>query len=128
MPQKIHSIVPRWFPALLLMLIIFAFSSTPGDDLPFFLNWDYVVKKSGHFIGYGLLSLSYFHALQYDKRRYWLAWLMALLYAASDEFHQSFVPGRGSSIVDVVLFDGLGALSSLWLYFRYLKKKENRPV
>jgi hypothetical protein len=118
MLKKIISIVPRWFPALVIMLAIFIISSQPRNKLPFFVNldWDYVVKKAGHFIGYGFLALAYFHMLRYDKKQYWLAWTFAVLYAATDEFHQSFVSGRHSSIVDVFLFDGLGALFALWVY------------
>ena len=107
--KKSISIVPRWFPALGMMLVIYAFSSQRGDSLPDFLGWDYVVKKLSHAIGYGLLALSYFHLLKYNKKQYWLAWLLALAYAATDEFHQSFVAGRHASIYDVLLFDNFGA-------------------
>ena len=123
--KKFLSIVPRWFPALLLMSVIFAFSSQPGDDLPSFYDWDYFIKKSSHMIGYGMLALSYFHFLKYDKKQYWLAWLMAVLYAATDEYHQSFVSGRGPSVIDVFVFDGIGALIALWLYFRFWSKYES---
>ncbi|HRQ24773.1 MAG TPA: hypothetical protein PLF42_15205, partial [Anaerolineales bacterium] len=56
--EKLFSIVPRWLPAVVLMLVIFGFSSRPGDDLPSFGGWDYFVKKGGHGLGYGLLALS----------------------------------------------------------------------
>ena len=124
--KKILSIVPRWFPALLMMLIIFAFSSQPGDNLPDFLDWDYVVKKSSHAVGYGLLALSYFYILRFNKERTWLAWLLALTYAATDEFHQSFVPGRSASIFDVLIFDNLGAMIALWLSSHFGRSGENR--
>ena len=122
--KKILSIVPRWFPALIIMLAIFTFSSLPGDDVPNFLEWDYVIKKMGHVIGYGLLALSYFHFLKYDKKRYWLAWLMSLIFSATDEFHQIFVPGRYASVIDVLIFDNLGAVFALWMYFLYWSKHE----
>jgi VanZ family protein len=115
--KKFLLIVPRWLPALFLMTVIFIFSSQPSDNLPDFLNWDYVIKKTGHAIGYGLLALSYLHYFNYDKKRYWLAWLLAILFSATDEFHQSFVPGRHSSIYDVLVFDNLGALSALLLHY-----------
>jgi VanZ family protein len=115
--KKFLSIVPRWLPALFFMVVIFSFSSQPGDNLPNFLSWDYVIKKMGHAIGYGLLALSYFHFLKYDKKRYWLAWLLALIFSATDEFHQSFVPGRHASVFDVLIFDNFGAAFALWLYF-----------
>jgi VanZ family protein len=66
--------------------------------------------------------------LRYDKRQYWLAWLLAVLYAATDEFHQSFVPGRNPSIVDIFLFDGLGALFALWLYFLGWGKRNKSSI
>ena len=115
--KKFLSIVPRWLPALFFMIVIFAFSSQPGDNLPNFLGWDYVIKKMGHAIGYGLLALSYFHFFKYDKKRYWLAWLLAVAFSATDEFHQSFVPGRHASAFDVLVFDNFGAVIALWLYF-----------
>jgi VanZ family protein len=99
------------------MLVIFAFSSQPGDNLPDFVNWDYFIKKMGHMIGYGLLALSFFHFFKYDKKRYWLVWLLAIKFATSDEFHQSFVSGRHASVFDVLVFDNFGAVFALWLYF-----------
>ena len=120
--KKFLSIVPRSIPSLLMMVVIFTISSQPGDTLPNFLSWDYFVKKMSHIIGYGLLALSYIHLLKKDKKRYWLSWLMAVMYSTTDEFHQSFVPGRSASVFDVLIFDNLGAIISLWFYFRYQKK------
>jgi VanZ family protein len=122
--KKILPIVPRWLPALFFMVVIFLFSSQPGDNLPDFLDWDYVVKKTSHAIGYGLLALSYFHFFKYDPKKYWLAWLLALIFSATDELHQSFVPTRHASIFDVLVFDNLGAAFALWLYFIYWRKHE----
>ncbi len=45
------------------MAIIFAFSSTPGKDLPNFGVLDFLVKKGGHMLGYGLLALAYWRGL-----------------------------------------------------------------
>ena len=122
--KKFLSIVPRWFPAFFIMLAIFAFSSQPGDNLPSFQEWDYVIKKMGHIIGYGLLALSYFHFLKYNKKKYWLAWLLALIFSATDEFHQSFVPGRHASVFDVLIFDNFGAAIALWVHSHYLSMYE----
>jgi VanZ family protein len=122
--KKFFSIVPRWFPALFFMTVIFVFSSQSGDNLPNFLSWDYAIKKMGHATGYGLLALSYFHYLKYDPKKYWLAWLLAIIFSATDEFHQSFVPGRHASAFDVLVFDNLGAAFALWLHFIYGSKHE----
>ena len=122
--KKSLSIVPRSIPALIMMLVIFIVSSQPGDNLPNFLTWDYVVKKASHAIGYGLLALSYLYLLKNHPNKYWLAWLMTVLYSVTDEFHQSFVFGRNGSVYDVVVFDDLGALIALGLHTRYWKKDE----
>jgi VanZ family protein len=111
----------NWLPALLTMMVIFWFSSQPAVELPNF-NWaDRLVKKSGHVLGYALLALSYWFALGLEAKRYWLAWLLTILYAMTDEYHQSFVLGRHASAWDVVIFDNIGALLSLWWAGRYLR-------
>ena len=114
----------RWLPAVLIMAVIFGFSSTPSTKLPSFGLLDFVVKKGGHMLGYGLLGLAYWYGLRFQKRRWWLALLFAILYAISDEFHQSFVPGRHPSWVDVLGFDGGGALIALSLGNVWLVRKK----
>lgn len=111
-----------------MMLVIFLFSAQPSSNLPDFDWLDRAVKKGGHIFGYALLALAYWRGLQFraDKRR--VAWLLALLYAVSDEFHQSFVSGRGASMWDVMLFDNLGALIALWLGSRSGKQKRPDPL
>ncbi len=109
----------KWLPALLAMVIIFWFSSQPNDKLPNF-NWaDAIFKKSGHMIGYAVLAFCYWRALDMDKNKRWLAWLFAILFALTDEYHQSFTAGRHPSIWDVLIFDNSGALVSLWLANKY---------
>lgn len=115
--NKILDIVPRWVPALLLMIVIFSFSSQTSQELPNFGGCDYFVKKSAHGIGYGLLALSYLRAL--PNRDYKLAWFLAVLYSLTDEFHQSFVPGRRASWIDVFVFDNLGAMITLFVHARW---------
>ena len=106
----------RWCPALLMMAAIFAFSSRPSDELPSFYLFDYLVKKGGHMIGYGLLATSYLYAFnRRDGKSFYLAWLLAVLYAFTDEYHQSFIASRHSSIWDVILFDNFGAIFALYL-------------
>jgi VanZ family protein len=114
----------KWLPPLLMMLVIFWFSAQPASELPTFDWAESAIKKGGHMIGYGLLALAYWRAFDFREEKRWLAWLLAVLYAATDELHQSFVPGRNPWIWDVVVFDNLGALIALWLmnYFRRVKR------
>jgi VanZ family protein len=110
-----------------MMLIIFLASSQPSSNLPNFAWADTLVKKGGHAIGYALLAISYWRGLRFRRERWLLAWLLAMLYAISDEFHQSFVPGRFASPVDVVIFDNFGALISLLLVGFY-KRQRSGPA
>lgn len=114
----------KWLPAMVLMVVIFLFSARPGSDMPDFDWADRIVKKGGHMIGYALLAWSYWNAFDFSKDKRWLAWLMAVIYACTDEFHQSFTAGRYPSVWDVLIFDNLGALISLWLTTRLLKRKQ----
>jgi hypothetical protein len=122
--SKSIQIVLGWLPALLIMLIIFLFSELSPSELPAFGRADPLLKKGGHLVGYALLSLSYWRAFQFEGGKRGLAWGFTVLYAITDEFHQSFVPGRGASAWDVVIFDNLGALISLWI-FTVLKTKQS---
>jgi len=115
----------RWLPAMIMMAVIFAFSAQPSDNLPSFDLLDKIVKKGGHMVGYGLLGLSYLYALSLNKKRYLIAWLLAVLYAITDEYHQSFVSSRHPSVLDVALFDNLGAIATLFLHQHYWNPDAN---
>ena len=74
---------------------------------------DYLFKKGGHVTIYAVLALSLWYALDWKLDRRALAWLIAIVYAATDEFHQTFTAGRHPSVWDVLIFDNVGALISL---------------
>jgi VanZ family protein len=128
--SKATQIVLRWLPALLMMFVIFLFSAQPSSDLPIFDWADRLVKKGGHMVGYALLAFAYWRGLQFKQERWWLAWRLVILYAVTDEFHQSFVPGRSPSVWDVLVYDNLGALMSLWLFSLYKVQRSDliRPI
>lgn len=120
MMQRFRQIAGRWTPSFVIMIAIFSFSAQPASALPRFGWADFVIKKGGHMLGFGLLSLAYWSGLRWDRSRTWLAWILAVCYAVTDEFHQVYVAGRHPSPVDVVLFDATGAalalgLRRLWL-------------
>jgi VanZ family protein len=117
----------RWLPALFTMLLIFLVSAQPSSNLPNFDWADMLIKKGGHAVGYAILALLYWRALDFEDSKYWVAWLFAILYAITDEFHQSFVPGRHPAVLDVLIFDNAGALISLWLINHYRKQKRPDP-
>ena len=96
-----------------IMGIIFYLSHQPNDfaELPPLIG----VDKLLHIIAYSSLAGTFLYALKplvHNSNRSVTAVLIVLfciIYGISDEFHQSFIPGRFSSIWDV-LADGLGAL------------------
>jgi hypothetical protein len=83
------------------------------------------VAEGGHLVGYALLGVSYLHGFASHKgvnRGTLLAAIvLAGLYAVTDEFHQSFTPGRTPSAVDVSI-DTVGAAlgAVIWAWARSL--------
>lgn len=71
-----------------------------------------IIRKGGHFTEYAILgALMYIVINMYavKKKSFILSLLLSALYAASDEIHQYFVPGRACMFGDV-LIDSSGAL------------------
>ena len=72
-----------------------------------------LIRKLAHVAEYVVLSMLVLRGVRGDRRGWRLTWALAALaialsYAALDEVHQLFVPGRGGSARDVLL-DGCGA-------------------
>ncbi len=84
----------------------------------------FLVRKAGHLAEYAVLAVLFVRAfpavLPAVPARSWtmagIAWAAAVAYAASDEFHQSFVATRTASAGDV-LIDAVGAAVGLALFF-----------
>ena len=96
------------------MGIIFYLSHQPGDfvRLPLFPGID----KLAHCIAYGCLAGAFLYSLQpyfntFNNKFIAAITVLALsvLFGISDEYHQSFIPGRVVSFWDIVA-DGFGAL------------------
>jgi VanZ family protein len=104
-------LVLRLLPPLALMGLIFFLSAQPdlGTGLG---GWDLVLRKLGHMAVFGTLFLLWRAALG-GPRRGPVAAAITLAYAASDEWHQSFVEGRNGSPVDVAIDAAGVALAEL---------------
>lgn len=106
----------RLLPPLVLMAVIFLVSAQP--DLNSGLGIiDFVGRKLLHATEYGALWWLWLRA--FDFRRPWLATAITLAYAATDEYHQTFVHGRHGTPVDVGV-DGVG-VAVAWLLDRRLR-------
>lgn len=98
-----------------------------------------IFRKFGHLTEYALLGILLYYARvksQDQEVRPWsrpaalFAFGLATLYAASDEFHQKFVPHREAQVTDVML-DALGAsigLGLLWLWCRPRQRSHEQPL
>ena len=140
--MKKIKLVISWLLVLLLMVLIFVFSSqkaeasseTSGgfaellarilhsdfDNLSEYVKIDilndcqFIVRKTAHFSVYGMLGiLSFISCKASYFKLYWLiSATICLLYAVSDEIHQYFVEGRSCEIRDVAI-DFSGSLTGI---------------
>ena len=114
----------RWLAVALWMGIIFAFSAQsrlPSAPQPWL---DFLFKKSAHFVVFATLAMLLWRAFDWRSRAWIWAWLLTVIYAISDEWHQSFVAGRHPQATDV-LIDACGAATALlavWLIQRKAEK------
>jgi len=78
----------------------------------------FVLRKLGHFTEYAVLAYlarrAFISSSREFLRRYWFqcAFLLIVVYALLDEFHQSFVPSRTASIYDSAI-DVAGGITVL---------------
>ncbi len=116
-----------WAPPLAVMALIFVFSSLP--DLSSGLGTvDLVGRKLIHAAEYGLLAWLWLRALRTvatERAAVLAAAAITIAYAASDEFHQTFVSGRNGSPVDV-LIDAIGVAVALVLATRIGRREPAR--
>jgi VanZ family protein len=98
------------------------------------------LRKTGHFVGYFILSFLLFRAWRFTLPRVsrwamrWasIAFFMSVLVASLDEWHQTYLPSRTGTIQDVFL-DGIAALTAqivilLWLQSRSERKPAEASV
>jgi hypothetical protein len=117
----LESLLQSWWPSLAERL-----------GLEGFRLINVIVRKLGHFLGYGLLGLLNARCLQLLRgtltRNHALqAWAAAAAWAAVDEFHQSYSPSRGATVEDVLL-DASGAAVGIFFYSLWLlRHPRNSP-
>jgi len=108
-----------WLPPALWAVAIFVLSAQqtlPGLEAT---ALDFLLKKGAHITVYaGLYFLLYrgvamVTTARHERRRLWVPLVLTLMYAVLDELHQSFVPGRSATLVDIG-YDTLGA-GLVWL-------------
>jgi len=97
-----------------------------GLDWDRFEVWHFYIRKSGHVVGYGILSILLFRAwraslpamtgVKWTPRWATIAILGTALVASLDEWHQSFIPSRTGRWQDVVLDTCAGLAAQILLF------------
>jgi VanZ family protein len=144
-----------WWPVLLWAALISLFSTSvftdkntgsviipilhwflPGASLPTLLRIHHYIRKLGHFSEYFVFSLLILRAIRHGRSAARLAWALVAIfivagYAALDEFHQSFVPGRTPAVGDVLIDTSGGTAAQivaglvlLWGHVRHKQKAQ----
>jgi len=113
MKNNLIKLLKLWVPVLAWAGLIFYLSSIP--DLKTSLEYDFVLRKIAHAAEYFILTFLLYRAFKGQLKMGTLLLIiypatLSFLYAASDEFHQSFVIGRTCSFGDV-LIDTIGIIS-----------------
>lgn len=128
--MKVKFLLYCWLPVFLWCGLIFYLSSIPYLKTELGI-WDLIFRKIAHFLEFGFLFLLFYRALKksYVKSTYSMykkfaifSLLFTFLYAISDEYHQSFVPGRSGNIFDVMI-DTFGGTFFAFFTTKYEKIK-----
>ncbi|HEX40704.1 MAG TPA: VanZ family protein [Phycisphaerales bacterium] len=121
-----------WLPPLAWMGLIYVLSDQP--DLPHAPGpWlDMALKKGAHAAAYGILAWFYLRLLRHraGARRSGTALrvvsiALVVMYALSDEYHQTFVPGRNGNWFDVGV-DSAGAVAAMLLDRWWERRRSER--
>lgn len=131
MKKRLGKFLSYWLPPFLWMALIFwasSFHTLRASPV----GWqDFMIRKTAHFLEYAILFGLNLRALKNTtklslSRAYILSFVLALLYAISDEFHQIFVDGRTGMARDIFI-DAAGIVGG-WLAARKFDKKRESKL
>lgn len=109
-----------WLALVCWLGLIFALSALPSLQVESLGMWDLVLRKLAHFSEYIILAGLTANVLRYYRKINYKFILVVLIfgisYAASDEFHQLFVPGRTGYWVDWLIDSG-GVLLGAGIFY-----------
>jgi VanZ family protein len=151
--MKARRFVRYWMPVIVWMALIFLGSTdilsaehTSRFLVPF-LRWldpqispatlaqlQFAIRKLGHLTEYAILAILLWHALRGGTRwqakmsvLFFIAWVASAVFAASDEFHQSFVPSRTASPNDIMI-DICGAAIGLAICWMFTSRQKSAEI
>ena len=121
-----------WFLPFLYMVLVWILSSLPSNAVVELPNsqFDRIWKESMHLVEFAILYVLFAVALaasgKLTLQTSLLVAIISALYGVSDEIHQSFVPYRSATIIDVVK-DWIGVLAA-WGHVRYHHFKRRKSI
>ena len=121
--KEILNKVRLWAPPVIWAMIIFKLSGGQVPSASSVYWQDFAFKKSAHIFVYFILAVLTYRGLigeGVDKKKAAIfAFIIAVFYGLTDEYHQSFTQGRESRLRDVG-FDGIGAAFGSVLVYNIL--------
>jgi VanZ family protein len=150
--MPVRPLVKYWIPVIAWIVVIFIASGDlmsaehtsrflgpvllwlkPNISVETLAEIQFCVRKAAHLTEYAILALLVCRAV-FGTNRKWatsilflIAWIVCVLVAAGDEFHQSFVASRGASPWDVMI-DSAGAIFGLLIHSKFARTKRGRPA
>ncbi|HEX6977606.1 MAG TPA: VanZ family protein [Patescibacteria group bacterium] len=121
--KKAVSFIRFWVPVFVWIVIIYSFSSRTMPSVgPTYIT-NFAAKKTAHVLEYSVLSILLYRALinyGFSKTTAFI-WAVSFcfIYGASDEYHQTFTPGREPRIRDVFI-DTIGGSVGLLIIWKLL--------
>lgn len=116
----------RLIPMLVCMATIFTLSHQPASRHEWLFPG---ADKIAHLVVYAVLSGTVIYAFSAETRRrnrgvvLVTALLVPILFGLSDEYHQSWIPGRTSEFLDLVA-DAVGGLITALIWFLFVSDKQ----
>jgi VanZ family protein/phosphoribosyl-ATP pyrophosphohydrolase len=125
---KFNFFISYIIPVILMAGIIFYFSAQSGLGAMKNNIVEIFLRKSAHFVEYGLLSFFVWRLFYYGYRffprvSFWFSFILVGVYAISDEGHQFFVENRSGKVVDVVI-DLLSAFVMLQIINFFIEQRK----
>lgn len=118
-------VILNWILVFGWMAVIYYFSNQPNLKSELAPIWDTFFRKIAHISEFFILAYFLFNAFRSTGVKFnqalMMSFIVAVMYAFSDEFHQGQVLGRHSSYKDVAI-DSFGALAFVFLRFKLRNK------
>lgn len=112
-----------WLPVILWASFIYYLSAQPDLRIVPDNIWDFILRKAAHMFVYAVLFLLVVRA--FGKKHLAFAFLLTLLYAVSDEYHQTKVPTRHGDPMDL-LIDTTGIIIA-FVVWKYEQSRHSKP-